>query len=400
MTTGMPRKKPEPPPLPPRARNPGATAPPLAQGQASTGSASQVVRRAPESTASPSPSSVGSPLRADPASIRGGKGDNVSQAIKDQICEMALGLLEEQVQARIVHYKADLQTNPELDAITAEVVAQLKEIQAQAVQTTTQAVAARDAIRDSHERLLRSLLERVFRADAPSLLIEKRLKEIHRKLARLFFQSELHEKTRGKDGSTKVIQHGEQAIFYVLARYENRLRNELSGFDYASAEVKERAFDLLAKFSKEMQDTFLSRRSSELKRIVAAFHAVLVDFFSKELATSLAELSRQVVQQSKSFEGRAFAYKISADAFPRFRTAFERQLMTRLVGFAEDQLLARLVDTAGAAWEETVLFITDPRVFSMILGELCDGLYEFLCNEGFLDLPPDWRQVSATQANA
>ena len=70
--------------------------------------------------------------------------------------------------------------------------------------------------------------------------------------------------------------------------------------------------------------------------------------------------------------------------------------MTRLIGFAEDELLARLADTAGAEREETVLFITDPRVFSMIVGELCDGLYEFLCNEGLPDLPPAWRQATAT----
>ena len=70
--------------------------------------------------------------------------------------------------------------------------------------------------------------------------------------------------------------------------------------------------------------------------------------------------------------------------------------MVRLVGYAEDQLIAKLADTAGAARNETVAFVTDPRVFSMIVGEICEGLYEFLCNEGFLDLPPDWRQATAT----
>jgi hypothetical protein len=318
-------------------------------------------------------------------------GEHASQAIKDQICEMALGLLEEQVQARIVHYKAELETNPELDAITAQVVAQLKEIQAQAQAQAAHGAAAREAVRDSHEKIFGGLLARVFPAGAPSLLVEKRLKEIHRKLARLFFQSELHEKTRGKDGGAKVIQHGEQAIFYLLARYENRLKTELGGFDYASGEARERAFALLAKIEKDMQDAFLSRRSSELKRIVSAFHNVLVDFFCTQFAAAAPELAREVIHQAGTFEGRAFAYKITAEAFPRFRAAFERRLMVRLVGFAEDQLLARLADTAGTERDETVQFITDPRVFSMILGEVCEGLYEFLCNEGFLDLPVDWR---------
>jgi hypothetical protein len=326
-------------------------------------------------------------------------GESVSQAAKDQITEMALGLLEEQVQARIVHYKADLETNPELDAITAGVVAQLKELQAQARTSMLPDESEKETVRESHERILRGLLERVFRPESPSLLLEKRLKEIHRKLARLFFQSELHEKTRGNDGTVKVIQHGEQAIFYLLARYENRLKNELGGFDYASDETKERAFDLLAKIGKDMQDAFLARRSSELKRLVSIFHAVLVDFFCKQMAPSVSELAHEVVAQSGSYEGRAFAYKIQADSFPRFRAAFERRTMVRLVGFAEDQLMARLADTAGTARNETVQFVTDPRIFSMIVGEISDAIYEYLCNEGFLDLPSDWRQAASNRTS-
>jgi hypothetical protein len=306
---------------------------------------------------------------------------------------MALGLLEEQVQARIVHYKADLETNPELDAITAQVVAQLREMQGQA---SVEQKVDRGAIRAAHEKTLRELLGKLFRAEGLTLLLEKRLKEIHRKLARQFFRSELHDKTRGKDGAAKVIQHGEQAIFYLLVRYEHRMKNELAGFDYASDEVKERSFELYAKLAKEMQDAFLSRRSTELKRIVAAFHSVLVDFFCKQLAPTVTDLAKEVIAQSGSWEGRAYAYKITVDGFPRFRAAFERRLMTRLVGFAEDQLHARLVDTAGTVQDETIRFITDPHVFSMICGEVCDGVYEFLCNEGFLDMPADYRAAQQT----
>ena len=331
------------------------------------------------------------PRRVDPA-LAPKHGEKPSQAIKDQICEMALGLLEEQVQARIVHYKAELDTNPELDAITAQVVASLKEIQAQATHSAT----SRDAVRDSHIKLLRGLLERVFRPEGPSFLIEKSIKEITRKLARLFFQSELHDKTRAADGGAKVIQHGEQAIYYLLARYKNRLENELGGFDYADDEVRERAFSLLSQVGKEMQDAFLSRRSSELKRIVRVFQQVLVDFAGKDLGPAAAQIAEEVVVQAASFEGRAYTYKVSAEAFPRFRAAMERRLMVRLVGFVEDQLVAKLADTAGPAREETILFVTDPRVFSMIVGEISEDVYEFLCNEGFLDLPPDWRQVTAT----
>ena len=184
-------------------------------------------------------------------------------------------------------------------------------------------------------------------------------------------------------------------MFYLLLRYKNRLETELDGFDYAEPEVRERAAEILSRFAKEMQDGFLGRRSSELKRIVKVFQAVLVDFFCKHLAPAAPALAEEVIVQSATFEGKAYAYKVTADAFPRFRAAFERRLMVRLVGFAEDVLIARLADTAGAERDETVRFVTDPRLFSMIVGEISEGAYELLCNEGFLDLPPDWRQATA-----
>ena len=54
----------------------------------------------------------------------------MSDGQKEALAIQALGLLNEQVQARIVHYKGELETSPELDAITAQVVAQLKAMQA------------------------------------------------------------------------------------------------------------------------------------------------------------------------------------------------------------------------------------------------------------------------------
>lgn len=320
-------------------------------------------------------------------------GEAASQALKDRITDTALGLLEEQVQARIVHYKAELETNPELDKVTEEVVAGLRQLQAAAAHPERGPSKA-TAIQRTHERILTKLLERAFPVGALSLLVERRLRQFHRNLARLFFESELHEKTRGRDGSSKVIQHGEQAIFYLLMRYEHRLENELGGFDFADDEVKRRSFALLAGIAKDMQDVFLSRRSSELKRIVGVFNAVLVELCTKHLAAAAAEIAREVVAQAATYEGNAYAYKVSPDAFVRFRGAFERRLMTRIVGFAEDALVTRLADTAGAARAETLAFITDPQIFSMLCGELTDGVYELLCNEGFLDLPKDWRATS------
>jgi len=322
----------------------------------------------------------------------------MTEATKHHIAEMALGILEEQVQARIVHYKAELETNPELDAITAQVVAQLKEMQGQALAAQSGHTVDRAVVKEAHRKTLQALLEKVFKPGAVSPVLERRLRDIHKKLARLFFQSELHDKTRAKDGSTgsKVIHHAEQALFYLLVRYDHRMKNELGGFDFVDQEMKDRSFELLQKIVKDMQDAFLARRSGELKRTVAAFHTMLLEFLVKTMPAAAPDLAREVIDQAGTSEGRALAYKIREDAFVRFRTTFERRLMVRLVSVAEDALVRNLADTAGeAVREETVLFISDPRIFSMICGELCDGVYDFLCSEGFLDVPADWRNAAA-----
>lgn len=306
---------------------------------------------------------------------------SVSQAIKDQICEMALVLLEEQTQGRIIHYRADLATNPELDAVSAQVVASLKEVQA--LSGSVVSSTPREAVRASHIKVLCGLLERAFRAGAPSLFLERRLKDIHKKLARLFFQAELH------DGPEKTIQHGEQAVCYLLARHKRHLEDDLAAYDYVSDEVRARACHLLAQLHRDMQEAFLTRRSTELKRVVRVFHEVLVDFFCKRVAPMASDIAADVVTQSESFQGRAHAYKVPPEAFPRLRAALERRLMVELVGFAGDQLVSRLAAPAGASRYETVRFIADPRVFSMIVGEVCEGLYEMFFDEGLLDFPRD-----------
>jgi hypothetical protein len=330
------------------------------------------------------------PAHARPQIQAPAVGQTISQASKDAIAEHALGLLEEQVQARIVHYKAELETNPELDAITAQVVAQLRQMQEQMGATSSKGPGDRAAIAAQQERTLATLLARLYPEGAPTLVVERRVKSILRNLAKVFFQSELHERTRGADGAVKVIQHGEQAMFYLLTRYHHRMKNELEHFDYVSDEIRERSLEVLSKLTKDMQDAFLSRRSSELKRIVGIFNNVLIELCTKVLPTIGASLAHEVIQQAGTADGKAFGYKITKEAFPRFRAAFERRFMTRLVSFVEDQLVVRLADTAGPARDETIKFITDPAIFSMICGEISECTYEFLCNEGFLDLPPEW----------
>ena len=65
--------------------------------------------------------------------------------------------------------------------------------------------------------------------------------------------------------------------------------------------------------------------------------------------------------------------------------------MEQIVHYCGDQLLAALTGENQEFRDETVRFFTDPHIFSETGEVLCEGIYDFLCNEGFLDLPMDWR---------
>ncbi|HYP89154.1 MAG TPA: hypothetical protein VEQ59_13400, partial [Polyangiaceae bacterium] len=159
--------------------------------------------------APPSPPKPATPPAAVPPPLPPRRASSVaaralSEGQKEALAIQALGLLNEQVQARIVHYKSELQTSPELDAITAQVVAQLKAMQA-AVASDAAAQKPPEETEEQQTRILAQLLPRFFTGQTQ--FATRILKPIGKKIAKLFFESELHEKTKGdKD---KVIHHPE-----------------------------------------------------------------------------------------------------------------------------------------------------------------------------------------------
>jgi hypothetical protein len=40
---------------------------------------------------------------------------------------------------------------------------------------------------------------------------------------------------------------------------------------------------------------------------------------------------------------------------------------------------------------DTIRFVADPQIFSDVCDVVCDAVYDYLYNDGFLDLPTDWR---------
>lgn len=311
----------------------------------------------------------------------------MSDGQKEQLALRALGLLNEQIEARIVHYKADLETSPELDAITAQVVSQLKAMQA-ALSQQTEVKISPDEIEAKQTKTLTQLLARVFNKDSP--FPTRVLTPVGRRVAKLFFESELHEKTKGD--KEKRIFHAEQALYYVLQRYRNRLRNELEGFEYDSTEVREATFELLTKTERDLQVGFLSRRSPELNRVMTIFAGVFSDFVTLHLPPRLEQMAKVTIRSGRTARRpNSVPYKILADAFVDFRHEWERLAVQQMVFYCGDELLSRLTEDGGEFREETVKFFSDPHVFGESCAVLCSELYEYLCLEGFLDLPVDWR---------
>ena len=322
----------------------------------------------------------------------------MSTAAKISLADMALALREEQIEAKVVEYKGELATNPELDAITAQVVAELHALQ-QAVRS--QAPPSRpDGIEPDRAQIeielissLKEMLGRIFRRGKLATTIERKLGEVAKRFARLFFESELAERIRGTNDEVKVMRFAEQALYHALAKHEADVLAALDGYQYGHFSVKERAKSDLEDMLKELRNAFLARTTPELNVLVKYLNEVLTRFFMEELPPMLGELAWEVVKEARLADDARLVggYKISVKTFPVFRQAFERRFMQRLVPFTEDEMLKRVRNSMGSFRSETIRFVADPAIFSSVCEVICDAVYDMLYNDGFLDLPTDWR---------
>ncbi|HEU4405844.1 MAG TPA: hypothetical protein VFS43_11310 [Polyangiaceae bacterium] len=308
-----------------------------------------------------------------------------------ELASLAMLLREEQIQARIVHYKAELDTSPELDAITARVVEQVRQLQAHASQERRAPWSA-EVIASEQAEGLASLLGRVFRKGAPSVLVEHNMKNVARRLTRMFFESELAERLDDDRSRGRLMRDPEQALYFLLKRYENRMLAELEGFTFTDEDVRRKTLEALQEMTNGFRVSFLSRRSPELKRLISSLQEVLLEFLQSALPAALPEFSAEVVELSGSArEPEALGYKVPHTAFPEFRHAFERRFLERLVKYVQPNLAHRMATAEVSFRDETVAFAQSPRLYSDVCSLFCDAVYDFLCNEGFLDLPADWR---------
>jgi hypothetical protein len=314
---------------------------------------------------------------------------------KMSLADLALQLRDEQLQARIVHYKAELETSPELDAVTASVVAELKALQrAAGAKSPSAPPPAADRAQLEIELIgsLKSMLARCFRAGQLSSLVERKMAEGSKRFARLFFESELCERIRGASGEQKTMRFGAQALYLVLTRNSDFLVRQIEAFEYQSPEELEDAKSRLEDITKELRNAFLSATMPELNALMKTLNELLAKFFVAELPPAVGEMAWEVVKEARLADTRARAgYKIGAEAFPRFRATFERKFLHRLVAYVEDGMLERVRGNENEFRSETLRFVSDPQIFTDVCELVCDAIYDYLYNDGFLDLPPDWR---------
>jgi hypothetical protein len=329
-----------------------------------------------------------------------GENGTMSTRAKLSLAEVALALHEEQVQARIVHYKAELETSPELDAITAQVVAELQSLQAAVAKVTAQSQSGapdRGQVEIELITNLKIILTRLFPQGRLASFIERKLGEISKRFARLFFASELHEKMAGGKKEPKQMRSADQALYHVFARAEPDLTKALEGFEYVGPEILPRAKEVLQALVKDYRNKFLGWTTPELNALVKILNEVLHAFFTKELPPAVGELAWEVVREARLAEGKMQGgYKVAVDAFPAFRQAFERRFLNRLVTFAADAMLLQVSAREGKFRKETIRFVAEPQIFSDVCDVICDAVYDSLYNDGFLDLPQDWRACLST----
>ncbi len=320
----------------------------------------------------------------------------MSASAKLSLADLALALRDEQLEAKVVHYKAELATSPELDAVTQQVITDLQNLQAAARATGPR---SRPPSGDNRAQLeselvqtLTEMLGRIFRPGKLATIMERKLGEVSKRFARTFFASELHDRIRGSEDEVKTMRFAEQALYHAFVRVQEQVLTELDQHQYAHTQVQDRAKERFYGIVKELRNDFLARTTPELNTLVTYLNEVLIQFFTVELPAALGDLASEVVKDARLAEARTSAsYKISATAFPLFRSAFERIFLRRLVPFVEDEMLRRVRETMSEFRSETLRFVADPAIFSDLCEIVCECIYDTLYNDGFLDLPSDWR---------
>lgn len=315
----------------------------------------------------------------------------VSARQKMDLAQAALKLRDEQVSARVVFFEPEQKTNAELDKITESVIAELRAIQS--VRGPTNPGVKRDRAGELAHALkgrLESLLD-----PRRGTFLRAKLDTLSRRITTLFFEAALGHHATPDELAARVISLPEQALYYAVARNKAQIVDDLQSLNYDSEEVYNDALDRLARLEKELQISLLARKAPELEKLLPVVIEVFTEFLTERFRAGLAEFTREVVAATDVARNeQTGSVRIEAKWFQRFREVFERGFLERMVMDVQEPLITRL-DAMEADEHvfhtETLDFIADPRVFSVVCGVMCDAFYDALHSDGLLDLPPEWR---------
>ncbi len=312
-----------------------------------------------------------------------------------ELAENVLRLRDEQLKARVVYFEPQIQTNAELDAITAQVVAELQTLQQEQLASSSPTDPAEIEI--ALMKGLRELLEKMVSARREAFLRHK-IELIQRKITNLFFTSEIYANPSVAQSAKTIFAYADEALFHVLHHNEALMIDELRSLNYRSDRVQADAVERLQRFSKMLVSETLARSRPELERLLMVYRDVLLVFLMRDFRESLGEFSWEVIKESRVAHGAALTYKIQEASFPEFRKVFERKFLDNMLSHMQAPLAAHLNEEGADAFRpETLQFAADARIYAEICAVWCNAIYAYLHGEGWLDLPVQWQQHLADE---
>ncbi|MBO6936240.1 MAG: hypothetical protein JJ863_14795 [Deltaproteobacteria bacterium] len=304
-----------------------------------------------------------------------------------ELAAEAMRLRDEQLRARVVYVDPSIETNAELDAITAKVVAELRELQ----RVGMRAKAPEDPGQVEIELIasLRQLLEKMLSARREHFLRHK-LELIQRRVAKLFFTSEVK---GAETSSNRTFAYPDEALLAAIQTHSPAMRAELGKAKVTDERVRAEALERLERIEKMLAADVLARSRPELERLLLVYRDTILVWLMKDFREGLGEFAWEVVKESGAARGGELTYKIQEKQFPRFRHIFEEKFMERMLAGIQEPLARALTEDSEYRFRgETLAFASDPRIYAEVCAVMCNTLYGYLHGEGYLDLPVSWQR--------
>ena len=307
-----------------------------------------------------------------------------------QLAADALRLRDEQLKARVVYFNPEIQTNAELDAITAGVVAELQQMQREMLQASSP--EDRGEVEITLIKGLRELLEKMLSARREAFMRHK-IELIQRKITKLFFTSEVYANPSVAQSEKTTFVHADEALFHVLHHHEADILADLDRLKFKHERVRADAVERFKRYQSVLVSEVLARSRPELERLLLVYRDVLLVFLMRDFRETLGEFAWEVVRESRVAYKAALSYKIQEEAFGDFRAVFEKKFLEHMLKHLQEPLAQRLNSEGDDAFrDETLEFAADPRIYAEICGVWCNAIYSYLHGEGWLDLPVKWQQ--------